>query len=112
MAFVLLGLVTLLLAACGGGSDSSGPSSAPELTNLRAQQGQSGSGGTFILTVDVLDRDGDVFGGQCAIVTNIGTVTNTISNLGPGVAPNAKVASVSCGGTYTGTGGQMPARSM
>ena len=109
MAVILLSLVTLLLVGCGG-SDSSGPSAAPEITNLRAEQGRSATGGQIIMTVDVLDRDADVFGGQCVLATNIGTVTSTISGLNRGVDPSAKVATVTCGATYTGTGGQIVGR--
>jgi hypothetical protein len=106
MRALILLLAAVLLGACNG-SNSSGPSEAPEISNLRADQTRTGSGGSFALTVDVLDRDGDVFGGQCVLNTIIGTVNFAIANLGPGVDPNAKVATVTCGASYTGSGGQI-----
>ncbi len=62
---MLLGLMALLLAACGGS----------ELQ--RSSAGQPGAGA---LEADVFDSDADLFGGQCVIDTvNFGRATFPIS---------------------------------
>jgi hypothetical protein len=99
--------LTLLLVSCNG-SDSSGPSRAPVITNLVVQPVASGVGGSVLFQAQVHDPDGDVFGGQCVIETaNFGSAAVTIDTLLPGAQAIQADSIVSCTFGYRGRGVQV-----
>ncbi len=90
----LVGGLLLLLTGCGGGSSgSSGPSEAPTISNLRVQHTSQ----VVSLIVDVVDAQGDVFGGECRLRDQSGEqITGPINTLAPGTNPNITTGVVTC----------------
>jgi hypothetical protein len=99
----------LLLAACGG-SDSSGPSGAPVITELQVlEAGVSGSNtaplvvgrpAVVVLLITFQDGEGDVIGGPgCRITSQITGVIIDAPLVSPaGADVNARSGQVACGG--------------
>jgi hypothetical protein len=99
-----LGL-TLLVAACsdGGSGVNADAPVAVALQIVPLTPERAGTTVRYEFRVGVQDRNGDIFGGQCEIATNVSTVTRNIGILAPGTDPAATQMTVTCTRDYTPT---------
>jgi hypothetical protein len=89
-----------VLVACSGDGGGTGvDADAPVALSLEVTPLTPERAGTTVryeFRVVGQDRNGDVFGGQCEIATNVGTGTGPISTLAPGANPAATTWAVTC----------------